>query len=248
MRPVKRDFIDRYFDWRNTHHAWLEIHNLLISTKYNLVESRAYKALEGLPGESANDLKIPYLLHIKKMDCFKLATLNMVRIEDLLLLLIFENLGASLISVDFEKHDWQKHITWKNLRDALKKQRQTHEHLKALSQNDYDSLMRILEEFKNPQFVNAFVEFRDRMTHRFSPSVDYAQMYFSPEKRTAKVVKNASGQMSKEYRIFGTPQKPNYEFLKLYELATKTFAHWVALLGRLRAIPRFRPNATISLP
>src|SRR5258706_12806573 len=107
--------MDRYFNWRNTYHAWLEIHNLLISTKYNLVESRAYKALEGLPGESANDLKIPYLLHIKKMDCFKLATLNMVRIEDLLLLLIFENLGASLISVDFEKHDWQKHITWKNL-------------------------------------------------------------------------------------------------------------------------------------
>jgi hypothetical protein len=43
--------------------------------------------------------------------------------------------------------------------------------------------------------------------------------------------------------IGGMPSTAEYSFLDLYEDAVKTLRHYVALLERLDAIPRFGPEA-----
>lgn len=56
------------------------------------------------------------LAHFRKIRGFDLATYYLCKVEGLLLRLIFENLGAATPSVDVEKPEWEKHVTWEEIK------------------------------------------------------------------------------------------------------------------------------------
>jgi hypothetical protein len=255
-----------YFDRRNTLLTWYEISKAVTKSKFKLAESRAYKEIEQSLAKSDAEREQLYRLHIPKMDCFNLATLNLVRIEDLLLRLLFENLGASLVPVDLKKPNWQRSVKWDKIIDGLKKRRgrsmswwermrdriaqllghsNANPHLEALTEEEFEAVIRILREFRSPHFTSQYLRYRDRMTHGFMPYVDFAELYFSTEDRVGTPIFDSRGKRKgTKWRISAMSTTPEYEFLGLYESGAKTLAHWLGLLRRLRAMPRFGPAAT----
>jgi hypothetical protein len=202
------------------------------------------------------------------MERFNLAAFYLAKIEDLLVRLIFENVGASLVAIDFSDPDWERQLTWKRLKEGLKKhpasvrnrswrvrlltwtkrklgQVAGNPHLEAMTEVEYRELTDILAQFRSPQFVQKFVSYRDRLAHRITPSVDYPEMYTYLEDRRGKVHRNPAGEVkSVVWAIGGRPKAAEYSFLELFEFAVSTLRHWVSLLARLKSVARFSPEAS----
>lgn len=257
-----------YFDRRNTRWVWFEIEKNLILVEFLLAEARAYKAVEPPRDQSVERNNDLYLVHSKKMERFNLATFYLAKIEDLVVRLVFENVGASLVPIDFNDPDWERHLTWNRLKEGLKQHPANvqnrhwgvrfvtwakrklgrsagNPHLEALTEREYRELTETLGQFRSPQFVQKFVGYRNRLAHRITPSVDYAEMYTYLEDRRGKVHKNPAGAVkSVVWAIGGRPKGAEYSFLDLYAVAVSTLEHWVSLLAQLKSVPRFSPEAT----
>jgi len=257
-----------YFDRRNTRWVWHEIGQNLLRIRHLLTEARAYKALEGPKGPADKDLIRLYNLHLTKMEHFDLAAFYLAKIEDLLVRLIFENLGGSLIAVNPNDANWERRLTWDRLKEALKvrgakvaadgwwtrwfgwmkrrkAKRVVSPDLDSLSNTEYEQLRRIVNEFKNPDFVAKFVSYRDRVAHRITPSVDYPEMYTHLESRQGVTLRDGSGlEVGTSWGLGAQPVNAEYDFIELYEGTVKTLEHWLRLLRRLKSVPRFSPEAT----
>jgi hypothetical protein len=233
-----------YFNRRNTQWTWREISNAVTFAKFKLAESRSYKDIEQT-GAFADRPDLRYV-HILKMDCFHLAMLQLTRIQDLVLRLIFENLGASVIQVDLRRPNWERSIIWDKMMDGLKKGRVTNPVVEGLSDGEYTGLLEVLRDFRNPRFVAEFISYRDRTTHGFLPSVDYPDLYFATEDRLGNDIRDSGGKLvGTTWAIKLTPERSEVQFLELYKSATDTLAHWLGLLRKLRLIPRFGPTDTL---
>jgi len=257
----------KYFDRRNTLWTWYEISKAVTNSKFKLAESRSYKDIEqGLASPLAGKEEL-YSLHTLKMDSFHLAMYQLTRIQDLLLRLIFENLGASVIRVDLRKPNWERSVVWDKMMDGLKKRRgrkrgknwrvrarewiaeflgllETNPEVEALTDEEYDRLLQILRDFRGPRFVAQFICYRDRVTHGFLPSVDYPELYFSIEDRVGTPIRDSKGnRKGTMWEIGGMPANAEFVFLELYDSTAKTFGYWLGLLRKLKSIPRFGPTA-----
>ncbi len=95
---------------QNTQEVWHEITNTLFTARYLLAQSRAYKDVELLMIKEGADHRGSEVLnvHLSKMNAFDGAVYRLAKIEDLFLLLLFVNLGNSLVDVNLENPDWEK--------------------------------------------------------------------------------------------------------------------------------------------
>lgn len=260
-------FASMYFDRRNTLWTWYEISNAVTQSKFKLAESRTYKDIEQALASSLAEKEELHSFHTLKMDSFHLAMYRLTRIQDLLLRLIFENLGASVIRVDLSKPNWERSVVWDKMMDGLRKRRgenrgknwrvrarewiaeflgrlERNPELEALTDEEYQKLLQVLRDFRNPQFVAQFIAYRDRVTHGFLPSVDYPELYFSTEDRLGTPIPDPNGnQKGIKWEIRGMPANAEFQFLELYESTSKTFGYWLGLLRKLRSVPRFGPTA-----
>jgi hypothetical protein len=223
----------------NTSEVWREITNDLLETRYLLAESRALKDVElslinkGEPEVSNRVLSV----HLNKMDAFDRAIYLLARIEDLLLLLLFVNLGNSLVETDLTRSDWQKDVTWRPIKEGLKRRgKNTYDnaYLNALSDEDYNKLIEVVRKFKGINEVQEITNYRDKTTHRIHPSVDYhgfgAHLVFPRVMQQGQTVRMMVPSSSKT---------TEFQFLDLYSNASKVFGHYVNLLRELKSIPRF---------
>jgi hypothetical protein len=228
----------------NTAAVWLEITNTLLRLKVLMARSRAYKDLEPQQSDRPEENQTLYRLHLTKMDHFDMATLLLAKVEDLTFRLIFENLGASIVSVNRDELDWEKELNWKNLKKGLKL-RDTNPYLAALGDEEYSALRKILAAFRRPSFVRGCIRYRNRVAHRISPSVDYLELYVHLQDRTRTPLRDAQNHIvGWQKRITGRPKEPEYSFLPLYESTARTLKHYVTLLRRLFSMPRFGPEAS----
>jgi hypothetical protein len=176
--------------------------------------------------------------HLNKLDAFDRAVYLLVRIEDLFLLMLFVNLGNSLVKVDVEKPDWQKDIIWRKVKDGLKRrgtQPDANPYLNSLSDDDYAAILETIRSLKGIQEVKEITDYRDSTTHRIRPSVDYpgftAQLSFPKVRDGGKVIQMSMPALSSS--------RVDHQFLELYEKAIKVYAHYVDVLRKLKRIPRF---------
>lgn len=226
----------------NTHEVWREITNTLLTARYLLAQSRAYKDVELLLIKEGAHIKSNEVMnvHLAKMNAFDGAIYRLAKIEDLFLLLLFVNLGNSLVETNTDSDDWQKKITWNAVRDGLRKREPavvSNRYLNALSQEGFEKILAAFQQFKNPKEVFEITSYRDATTHRIAPNVDYegfrASLVFPKgivELREKRVIKQS----------FLVPvSKVDFEFLPLYKKAAKVFGHYVQVLRELKQITRF---------
>jgi hypothetical protein len=221
----------------NSQQVWHEISNTLLSAKFSLAQSRAYKDVELsmiVQGADADPGASGLLnIHLSKMSAFDGAVYMLAKIKDLFLLLLFVNLGNSLVKTDVKSSGWEKKIGWEAMEKGLLKRHtasNSNPYLNQLSQVDYKTIQSVFGKFKTPQEVTDIVNYRDATTHRISPSVDYPGI-----SALLNFIEGGSIQTQKFVRRF----KVDHQFLDLYQTATKVYSHYVQVLGELKSVPRF---------
>lgn len=228
----------RMFD-SNTEQVWYEISNTLLSAKYSLAQSRAYKDVELSILKEVEDRATEEVLdvHLSKMNAFDVAVYRLAKIEDLFLLLLFVNLGNSLVDTNVNSIGWEKQIVWRLVKEGLQKRHPkavSNRYLNQLSDSDYARVWAIFNRLKSPNDVRDIIAYRDATTHRIPPSVDYTGLsgvlVFSPGSQTDSTIATES---------FVRHFKVDYKFLDLYEKAVNMFKHYVQMLQELKAVSRF---------
>jgi hypothetical protein len=225
----------------NSQQVWHEISNTLLSAKYSLAQSRAYKDVElsMIEQGAGADLRGSGVLniHLSKMSAFDGAVYRLAKIEDLFLLLIFVNLGNSLVETNLKSDDWQKKLHWDAVKDGLRKRHPkavSNRYLNELPDAEYDSILAVFNNFKNLKEVSEIVNYRNATTHRIPPVVDYhglnAVLLFHNGEQTDSTMQ--TGSLIRKWKV-------DHQFLDLYETATKVFKHYVHVLEELKAVPRF---------
>jgi hypothetical protein len=229
-------FSGRYFNRMNTSWLWLEIGRTLLRTKALLAEAKSYRDLEKGHKGPVTENRALYSIHRRKLRAFDLAVYGLCKVEDLMLRLLFEALGASIpAGVDMSSPGWERSLTWENFKRSLKERRG------ELQDQEYKELRRLLAKFRSHSYERRLVGYRDRLTHRPTPSVDYPELSAPMEDRVGVRISDP------EHRRFGTqwtvrnpiPSKPDYTFDELYKWAVGTLSHHVELLRHLKDMPRF---------
>jgi hypothetical protein len=233
--------IGTYYDASNRNSVWVEICNLLSSARIYLARSRAYKEFEpehsGKPGKE-ND--VLYTIHLRKMDEFHLAVKNIKKLEDMILRLIFEALGASLEGIDTSRDEWERQLTLERIKDGLK-QRDTNEKLKNMPDDEYNELRSIRSAMSHGanQNLNRFWQYRHALEHRMPLSVDYVELYQSLEDRPEPII--VAGKIVGRQGFIGSrPINPDWRFEELHDTAVAVYDQYLKLLKRLNELPTFR--------
>jgi hypothetical protein len=230
-----------YYDASNKNWAWLEICNLLSSARIYLARSRAYKEFE--PKHSGNPGKenqVLYMIHLRKMDEFHLAVKNIKKLEDMILRLIFEALGASLEGIDTSQDEWEYQLTLKRIKDGLK-QRDTNEKLKNMPDDEYNELRSIRSAMSHGanERLNRFWQYRHALEHRIPLSVDYVELYVALEDRPVPMIE-AGKVVGRQGFIGSRPINPDWRFEELHDITVAVYDHYLKLLKRLNELPTFR--------
>lgn len=230
-----------YYDASNKNWAWLEICNLLSSARIYLARSRAYKEFEpdhsGNPGKENQAL---YMIHLRKMGEFHLAVKNIKKLEDMILRLIFEALGASLEGIDTSKDEWERQLSLKNIKDGLK-QRDTNERLKIMPEDEYNELRSIRGAMSHGanQTLNKFWQYRHALEHRMPQSVDYVELYAAFEGRPEPIIEDGKAVGMLGF-IGSRPINPDWRFEDLHDTTVAVYDYYLKLLERLNELPTFK--------
>jgi hypothetical protein len=216
----------------NVNEIWLEVENLMLGARLNFSTARILKQLEDEQlGRTDLELNVRLDLHLEKMERFHLATYEMARIEDLVVRLIYEYFGDHFIEVDTSQDDWEKKLTWDRMKDALnrrgKREKNPHPKLEAMSNEEYERLMNIIRSYRSPA-VLGLTRYRDRRTHRISPSVDHPEL--------AVDVFSAGKASGGPMLLFGQRSEPEYQFLDLYREAKTVYSQLLVMLLKLNEI------------
>ena len=232
-------FSSSYFDQVNAQSVWLEVQKTLINVRFLLAAARSYKELEPRHEEDFTKNGLLYNIHLSKMAEFDLAAFRLAKVEDLLLRLLFEGTGAEFIRTDVT--NWDRQLTWDRVKDRLK-DRSSNLRLSSMEDGEYEDLVRLIRDFRNPSFVQTFLDYRDRVAHRISPSVDYPELYTTVEDRAWNEIRDAQGRVVGRTKGFGGMRnRAEFQFHDLYDAGRKTFQHYVELLRQLRVISILDP-------
>jgi hypothetical protein len=233
----------RMSDRHNTRWIWFEIGNHLLRIEFLLAQARAYKDLEPPHSADPRQNNLLYNIHLLKMDKFDLASLYLVKVEDLLLRLLLENLGGRIGEIDAGVSGWERRLTWEKFKEGVK-DRASNPSLSALKDDEYNTIADVIRTFRNPHYAGRSVLYRDSITHRVTPSVDYPELYIYLQSRIGTPIYDSSGQKIGEEIDTGLERiKAEYEFLSLYANTVKTLEHYVTVLRSVKSVPRFSPEA-----
>ena len=243
LKPVKkkrrvRASISEFKDAINVSRLWLEMGNNLLQTRILLVRSKAYKSIEPPHNADFSKNNLLYNIHAEKMLQFDRAVHRLAKVEDLMLRLVHEALGGSLVRHDPADPEWERKLTVRNVAAALKN-RGGNPALSKLGDEEYGELFSIISELRQPDFMDGFLEYRNCLTHRIALSVDYTEFFVALEDRKEERTVLENGSVRIVSHLGAVLTTPRYEFAEVYELARQAFQHYTDLLKRLRALERF---------
>jgi hypothetical protein len=255
LRPVKQSFRPEdiasgsYEDRINTREIWWEIGNTLLRVKHLLAQSRSFhdqERVHSLSQEPEAENLAAYF-HLDKMVHFDLAVILLGKVSDLAARLVFERLGASLIpNLDRSNPEWERAVTLGNIRNALL-DRTANPHVASLTDAEYTALQGIFDDFLRTDHGTRLWGYRLRFTHRITPSVDRPELYTHLQSRKRTPITDTAGETKGWTMSIGDrPTTAEYAFNDLYEDAVQTLQHYISMLERLEAIPRFGPEAAAS--
>lgn len=194
------------------------------------------------------------------MNRFDLAVYKLAKVEDLFLRLLFEGFGASLDNVPAGNPNKKVHVSRDQIRKELKshpselaklscwrrfrrrvlsafRKKKPRSFLQSLPLTTYERILRIFNDWPNPHYVRNFTLYRNRLTHAFSPSVDFPEFYSELENRMGRSFETTSGGQGVAYDIGRIRTVAEFGFLEIYNEAVQTMEHYIKLLTDLRAIP-----------
>ncbi len=234
--PRKIDF-SQWWNVRNTENLWLEITNTLADVRFLLSQARAYKALEPTePPSSRKDEQLKYYAHFGKMYHLNLAVSSLVKIQDLVVRLLFENFGGTLVVVDQTDDDWEKKLTMKDVKKGLKREFEAGK----LSSDEYQYIIDALDEPSQSSHQKTVVDYRNRLVHRIRPSVDHGELYTEIEDRIGKPILDSAGnEKGRQFAIMARPSEAEFQFAELYAALLDYLKHVIRMLTKLRGMPRF---------
>ncbi len=99
--------------------VWLELVNTFTNLRYVLAQARSYKDLEPPQTSPENNASCAYL-HFQKMYSLNLAALDLAKIQDLVIRLLYESFSGKLIRVDLDDSEWEKKLTLNEAKKGLK--------------------------------------------------------------------------------------------------------------------------------
>jgi hypothetical protein len=250
-RDVKQTFrpedliSSNYEDRINTRAMWVEIGRTLLRAKVLLSKSRALHEVQQLIPQGSETENVVWHLHLDKLDSFDLGVIFLGKVSELAARLIFERLGASLISaLDMTKPNWERDVKWSAIQKGFA-DRIGNPNVASITDPEYLEVREILAQFLNLENGKRLLAYQHKFVHRITPSVDDPGFYTHLESRaTTPIIDKETGQqMGWTKEIGAMPLSAEYAFLDLYEDAVQTLRHYVVLLERLDAIPRFGPEA-----
>lgn len=254
LRSVKQtfgiaDFASGVYEDRiNTRAMWVEIGHTLLRIKFLLSKSRALHEVQQLIPKGNEVESVVWHLHLDKLDNFDLSVILLGKVSELAARLIFERLGASLIpNLDKSKTNWERDVQWGKIHQGFA-DRIGNPNVAALSDSEYQEVQGILAEFLSIENGKRLLDYEHKFVHRITPSVDNPAFYSHLESRAwTPIIDEKTGQQKGWTKGFGgIPSSAEYLFLDLYDDAVQTLRHYVVLLERLDAIPRFGPEAVAN--
>ena len=234
--PRQKIDLSQWSNVRNTAALWLEISNTVADIRFLLAQARAYKQLE--PPVSATDnaaKNLRYYAHFAKMYHFNLAVLGVVKMQDLVVRLLFENFGGELVAVNMASDGWEKKLTFDKAKKGLAERVQQRE----LTSTGFDLIMAALEAPSKSPHLSTIVDYRNRLTHRIRASVDYSELYTELEDRVGRPIFDENGKTKgRVYSMGVSPGPPEHLFHDLYASMLDLLAHILEMLTALKAIAR----------
>lgn len=224
-----------FIDMMNRPSAWLEISNTFADLRFMLPQAKAYKALEPPNSNPVSDPLCTYL-HYQKMYMLNLAVFQLVKIQDLVVRLLHESFSGELIPVDYNDDEWEKKLTVREARKGLNTLLQNGK----LSSQEHKEIVDALDIPSKSQHHDTVIEYRNRMTHRIRPSVDYPELFTEFQSRAGSPILDPSTGKAKamQYTIYGRTKNPEFRFDDLYVALADYMKYVVNMLKALKAIPR----------
>lgn len=214
--------------------VWFEIVNTFSNLRYVMVQAKSYKNLEPPQTTPEKDALCAYL-HFQKMYSLNLAALDLVKIQDLVIRLLYESFSGKLIKVDLDDPEWEKKLTLKEAKKGLKEKLDN----KEINISDFDSIMTALSIPSRSAHQDTVVRYRNGVAHRIRPSVDYPRMFTDITDRKPTVHYDSNGkEISRSFSFGGNRTTPEFVFDNLYGALVDYMKHVAEMLEALRAIPR----------
>lgn len=229
--------VSEFHDSINTQSLWLEIRNNLGDVRFLLAQARAYKSLE--PSQDKTDYDsdgLRYYAHFAKMHRLNLAVFGLVKIQDLVVRLLFENLGGTkLIPVKETDVNWEKKLTLEAAKKGLKSQLDSG----SLAKEDFDAIVKATDHPSQSEHQSTLIAYRHGVIHRLRPSVDYPQLFTPIENRVGEPLLDESGkERGRKYSFWGLPDKPAFYFADLYAALLSHLKFVIEMLTMLKSIQR----------
>lgn len=223
-----------FIDLLNKPAVWLEIDNTFTDLRHVLAQAKAYKDLEPPNTKPTTDSLCAHL-HFEKMYRLNLAIFQLVKIQDLIVRLLHESFSGKLMTVDFDDEDWEKKLTLKDAKKGLKAFADNGD----LSDKDYQAILAALDLPSKSPHQDTVIRYRNRLTHRIRPSVDYAELFTDLQDRAGQMIKDASGkEKGRVYTLRGGRSQPDFLFADLYTALSDYMRYVAEMLKGLKAIPR----------
>ena len=248
LRPVKQTFqinemiSGSYENRTNARAVWMDIVNTLLQVRALLAQSMAYDEQERthLSSQEPEAENLSWHSHMNKLERFDFAVGNLGKTSDLVARLVFERLGAALL--DRNKPGWEVTLKLKTIRKRLADRRNPH--VASLSDVEYQELLTIIDNFLSADHVRRTRDYRNKVTHHLKPSVDRGELYAHLESREGTPILDEKGKVKGWKKGFGgISSVAEYSFNDLYRDAVQNLEHFISLLKRLNAMPRFSLEA-----
>lgn len=224
-----------FIDLFNKPAVWLEISNTFTDLRHVLAQAKAYKDLEPPNTKPTTDSLCAHL-HFEKMYRLNLGVFQLVKIQDLIVRLLHESFSGKLITIDdYEDEDWEKKLTLKDAKKGLKVFADNGD----LLDKDYQAILTALDLPSMSPHEDTVIRYRNRLTYRIRPSVDYVELFTDLHDRAGEVIRDASGkEKARVYSFGGGRSQPDFLFADLYTALSDYMSHVAEMLQALKAIPR----------
>ena len=223
----------------NVTRLWMENLNNLREIKILLAQSKAYKQIEPPHYKDYAKNNLLYNIHLTKMHHFDHAVFRLAKVAGLILRMLHEGLGASLVPGTSDDPEWERLLTVSRVAQSLQ-ERAGNRTLRKLRDEEYNQLKEIVEALRRPTFMHDFLHYRNCLVHRITLSVDYPELFILLENHKEEPILDHRGRKIGTRMGFGaTLTKAEYQFSGLYELARQVLDHYLHLLRQLKQISVF---------
>jgi hypothetical protein len=168
---------------------WREIVNTFTEIRYLLAESRAYKEQEASNANLTDSLSLH--LHRRKMQSFDWAIVKLVKMDDLVCRLLQESTSGQI--VPFHDTKWELRLKWSPTNASLNRLHQSGE----LTDDEFNGIMVAVNECFESASGQFLREYRHRLIHSVTPSVDTGILYSRLYDRVGEVRKSPEGKILK---------------------------------------------------